>query len=218
MATIKSFQESSLALEYKYLNCDICGSKDIVATREGYVCRACGIVLEVQKLQYDRPYNEDLIQYKQGVGVTQIGTRRERVFSPDFRKLNRLNKHNSIEDTQKIVKNRALAEIAKIFASLNLEDYRDIKTMVFDRFLVVREKLQSGTKYRNIEKLVSIITYFCLKIRNVSVNPYELIEVSEIKKNLTILSMTLQIQKVLSVGIISQIVNTYSQQKKSMKN
>ena len=34
------------------LVCDVCGSIDIVKEREGYICRDCGIVLEIQKLEY----------------------------------------------------------------------------------------------------------------------------------------------------------------------
>ena len=30
--------------------CDVCDSIDIIETSEGYTCRDCGIVLEVQKL------------------------------------------------------------------------------------------------------------------------------------------------------------------------
>ena len=51
MATYKSVQESSEPPACSGLECDICSSEDIVDTKEGYVCRNCGIVLEVQKLQ-----------------------------------------------------------------------------------------------------------------------------------------------------------------------
>ena len=78
LATYKVVQESTLP-SIASLECDICGSSDIIENPEGYVCRDCAVVLEIQKLQYDRPYNEDLIQYAKGVGKTQIGTRRERI-------------------------------------------------------------------------------------------------------------------------------------------
>lgn len=182
MASSKSFQGSSLSLDYFDLKCDICGSEEIQETREGYVCLNCAVVLEIQKLQYDRPYNEDLIQYSKGVGRTQVGTRRERIVSPISVKLRRINKYNSLVDNEVLVKDKAKAEITRIFGCLDLADYNDVKTMVFDKSLTIRGKFQSGTKYRNIEKLVSIVAYCCLKLRSIPVNPYKLIENSKITK------------------------------------
>ena len=56
---------------FNQLMCDICASTEILETNEGYVCKTCGIVLEVQKLEYYRPYNEDIIQHAV-LGNTQI--------------------------------------------------------------------------------------------------------------------------------------------------
>ncbi|MFX0144094.1 MAG: hypothetical protein ACFE9C_08450, partial [Candidatus Hodarchaeota archaeon] len=78
MATYRASPNSSISLDYSHLECDMCGSADIIDTSGGYVCRECGIVLEIQKLQYYRPYNEERIQYAKGAGKTQIGTNRER--------------------------------------------------------------------------------------------------------------------------------------------
>ncbi|NVM34414.1 MAG: hypothetical protein HWN81_02385 [Candidatus Lokiarchaeota archaeon] len=182
MATYKTLQESALSPNISHLHCDICGSSDIIENPEGYVCRDCGIVLEIQKLQYDRPYNEDLIQYARGVGKTQIGTRRERITSPLSIKLQRINKYNSITTSERAVIEKARIEIARIFNYLDLNGYDAIKEMVLDKFKKIRAKIRPGSKYRNIEKLVSITIYFCLKLRNVSINPYELIEISNISK------------------------------------
>ncbi len=52
--------------------CDLCDSEEIVETNEGYVCQGCGVVLEAQKLHYDRPYNNDLVQHAKKFGFTQI--------------------------------------------------------------------------------------------------------------------------------------------------
>ncbi|MFX0138058.1 MAG: TFIIB-type zinc ribbon-containing protein [Candidatus Hodarchaeota archaeon] len=182
MAAYKTLQESALSPNYSYLECDICGSADIVDTRGGYVCRKCGIVLEIQKLQYDRPYNEDIIQYAKGLGITQVGTKRERGISANSMKLHRLNKHNSIIDNERAVIDKARVEISRIFNCLSLAEYNSIKKMALDKFKIVRNKLRPGSKYRNIEKLSSIIIYFCLKLRNVSINPHELIDISMITK------------------------------------
>ncbi len=182
LATYKTLQESKLSPDIAHLSCDICDSRDIIETTEGYVCRECGIVLEIQKLQYDRPYNEDIIQYAKGVGTTQIGTRRERAISPLSIKLQRINKYNSIISNEKSVLEKARIEISRIFNSLDLVGYDDIKEMVLTKFKKLRGHISPGSKYRNVEKLISITIYFCLKLRNVSINSYELIRLSNITK------------------------------------
>ncbi len=54
--------------------------------------------------------------------------------------------------------------------------------MVFEKFKQIRPKLRKRTKYRNAEKLVSVITFLCFKLRNVSITPYELVNASKITK------------------------------------
>lgn len=179
------------------MRCDICGSLDIADTREGYACRDCGIVLEIQKLQYNRPYNEDLIQHARRLGTTQIGTKREREISPDSRKLHRLNKQNIIIENERKVLNEAEKEISRIFTCLDLAGYDSIKIMVLEKFKIVREELRPGSKYRNVEKLCTVISYMCLKLRNVSVNPYKLIDASKLKRK-EFNDFLLQMQRYLS--------------------
>ncbi|MFX0005445.1 MAG: TFIIB-type zinc ribbon-containing protein [Promethearchaeota archaeon] len=182
MATYKALQNSPLSIINSHLECDICGSADIVDTSEGYVCRKCGIVLEIQKLQYNRPYNKDLIQHSIGTGKTQIGNNRERYVSPNSEKLNRLNRQNSIIPNEQAIIERADLEISRIFSELNLSEFDTLKKMVLSKFKEIRSKLRKGVKFRNTDKLVSIIIYFCLKLRNISINAIELINVSKITK------------------------------------
>ncbi|MFX1364518.1 MAG: hypothetical protein ACFFCE_19450 [Promethearchaeota archaeon] len=182
MATYKSFNENSLSSTDSTLKCDICGSHNIIETREGYVCHDCGIELKIQKLQYDKPYNEDLIQYAKGLGRTQIGTRRERVSSPRSIRLQRLNKYNSIVTSKKSILESARSEINRLFGALNLSEYIDIKEMVLEKFKRVHSEIRTGSKYRNIEKLVSILIYICLKLRNVSINLNKLIDSAKITR------------------------------------
>ena len=178
MATYKLVQEGSFSPDFTNISCDICGSSDIIENPEGYVCRDCGIVLEIQKLQYDRPYNEDLVQYAKGVGRSQIGTSRERGISPYSMMLQRLNRQNSRETVEESVIKKARIEINRVFSALDLEGYTDIKEMVLEKFKLIRSRLKKGSKYRSTKKLVSVTIYFCLKLRNVSINPYELIEIT----------------------------------------
>jgi len=182
MATNKSYNVSSFSQVSLDLSCDICGSKNIVDSRTSYVCQDCGIELEIQIFQYDRPYNDDIVQYHKGLGDTQIGTNRERIISSDSTKLNRLQLHNSAKNNEKTIKYKANIEISRLFSSLDLSDYHDVKKMVFEKFVDVREKLRQGTKYRNVSKLVAVITYMCLKLRNIPVNGIDIVERSEIEK------------------------------------
>ena len=180
MATYKSDNVISLVQDFTRLSCDVCGSIDVTETRAGYVCRSCGIVLEIQRLQYNRPYNDDIIQYAKGLGTTQIGTQRERFISSNSSALNRLNKHNSSKSNEKVVKEKVRIEISRIFTCLDLVGYDDIKQMVYDKFVVVRKKLRSRSKFRNINKLVSVMAYFCLKLRAIPVNAATIIQFSDI--------------------------------------
>jgi transcription initiation factor TFIIIB Brf1 subunit/transcription initiation factor TFIIB len=182
MATYKALENSSLSRAYSHLKCDMCGSTDIIDTKEGYVCGECGIVLEVLKLQYDRPYNEEVIQNAPSQGPTRIGSNRERRVSPISAKLRRLERQNSIVSNKEAVNRKAKAEIDRVFSNLQLNEYESLKKMVFEKFKYVRNKLRKGVKYRNTDKLVSIITYFCIKIRNIAVNGNALITASKITK------------------------------------
>ncbi|KKL17307.1 hypothetical protein LCGC14_2486860, partial [marine sediment metagenome] len=95
-------------------------------------------------------------------------------------KLNRLNRHNLTRNNEKTVLDKARIEISRIFTNLGLNDYDVIKEMVFQKFKFTRGRFRSGSKYRNVRKLVAVVTYLCLKLRNVSINPSELIGVSGI--------------------------------------
>jgi len=161
------------------LVCDICSSIDIIETREGYTCRTCGIVLEVQKLEYYRPYNDDIIQHAV-LGTTQIGSKRERLRSPSSARLEKLNKLQSIKENKAAVLNKARIEISRIFTSLELPESK--KEFIFTKFKKFRESLSPGTKYRSPEKLVPLAIYFSFKAQNISINEVELLNVSKITK------------------------------------
>ncbi len=182
MATHKSFINCLIHQDFANLSCDICGSEDIVDTGTSYVCRACGVVSEVQKLQYDRPYNKDLLQHSLGLGETQLGNKRERLSSPNSSGLNRLSKHNSSKDNEKAVLDEAHIEISRLFTCLDLTNHHDIKQMVYDKFKLVRNAVRPGSKFRNVRKLVSIVAYVCFKLRAVPVNASAIIESGSLTK------------------------------------
>ena len=161
------------------MTCDACSSTDIVETLDGYTCRDCGIVLEIQKLEYHRPYNEDIIQHAV-IGTTQIGTKRERMRLPISARLEKLNKLHSIKENKETILNKARIEISRTFTALNLPETQ--KETVFQRFQRFRNALSPGTKYRSVEKLVPITIYYSFKTQNMSINESELLEVSKITK------------------------------------
>ena len=164
---------------YDALQCDLCGSSDIIQTNEGFTCRTCGIVLKEYILQYDHPYDRELIQHAV-LRITQIGSFKERARNPESSKLRRLNKMQSIKSNKQTMETRAKMEISRIFDCLNLPE--TLKEMIFSKFRSFYEKLEPGTKYRSPEKLVPLTIYFCLKYRNISIKERELLEVSKISK------------------------------------
>lgn len=161
------------------LTCDCCFSQDIIETLEGYVCRDCGVVLEMSKLEYHRPYNEDTIQTSI-MGTTQIGLARERTCDKRSVEFQRLSRLQNIKDNKQMVEDQARLEIKRIFNGLDLPaTYKD---MVFKKFREIRAKLGVGTKYRSPEKLVPIIIYFVLKLNNYIINQSELLDLSKLSK------------------------------------
>jgi len=182
LTTYKTTRGDAVSPDYTYLKCDICGSYNILETIQGYVCQTCGIVLELKKLQYNRPYNDDIIQYANGLGRTKIGSKQERGFNPNFKTLQRLNKYNSQADYEEGILEKAEEEISRICANLKLESYNDVKEMILLKFKKVWIQLCPKGKYRNIEKLVPIITFFCLKIRNISISRSQIVKESAITK------------------------------------
>ncbi|TFG08626.1 MAG: hypothetical protein EU539_01810 [Promethearchaeota archaeon] len=168
-----SFDESTI------LKCDACYSTEITETKEGYVCRSCGVVLEIQKYVYNRPYNANIIQHAR-LGITQIGTVKERVINENSIHLNNLNKLHSIQSNENAVLDQAKIELSRIFNCLNLPS--TMKDIVLEKFRKIRACLKPGTKYRSPEKLIPIAIYHVFKFRNISISEAELLEVSKIAK------------------------------------
>ena len=178
MATYNN-KTSSISPYYSKLSCDICNSVNIQETIEGYVCGDCGIVLKIQKLQYHRPYNDDILQYAI-LGTSQIGTKRERQASHNSIKLEHLNFLHSIKCNFKSIQEKDKIEIRRILNCLNLP--RSCQKIVFKRVKDVWEQLRPGTKYRNIEKLVPIVLYYSLRLENISISRLKILEITNISK------------------------------------
>ena len=176
---INNHISSPITPHFSTISCDICSSANVQETIEGYVCGDCGIVLEALKLQYDRPYNNDILQYAI-LGTTQIGTKGERKKFPNSFKLDHLNFLHSIKDRFKSIQEEVRIETRRIFNCLNLPG--SYQRIVFKNVKNIWKQLRPGTKYRNIEKLVPIVLYYTLILENICIKRLKLLEISKISK------------------------------------
>ena len=159
--------------------CDICNSINIEETREGFVCKDCGIVLQVQKLEYYRPYNDDFLQHAV-LGKTKMGFKRERMALQHSDRLEHQSKLNSIESSKKVTERTARIEIKRILTTLQLP--MSFADAIFKKVIEIRSKLGIGTKYRNPEKLVPIVIYLFFKLKGKTIDKHKILEVSAITK------------------------------------
>ncbi|MEJ2252281.1 MAG: hypothetical protein P8Y97_21785 [Candidatus Lokiarchaeota archaeon] len=161
------------------LTCDICDSDEIIETQQGYVCKSCGIVLEVQKLIFNYPRNEEAVHYSPK-NRNQIGYKCERLKNKFSRTFNHINKLNTFEDNEERIRREAKIEVKRIFEYLELPKAYMNETI--DLVLDVRSKLAKGTKYRNIQRLVPVVIYISLKLKLIPINQYKVLEIGHINK------------------------------------
>jgi len=159
--------------------CDVCGSCDIVETREGYTCRDCGIVLEVQKLEYHRPYDAEIVQYAV-LGKTQMGYKSERRVTKNSVRLEGLNRLDSHRTSEENVVISAKIAIKSILTNLDFPLSDSIS--ILEVFKKIRAQLGRGTKFRSAEMLVPCVIYFYYKRNNTPISEKKLLEVSKISK------------------------------------
>jgi len=183
MATTKNMDKSKSSkmnpLVDPTYQCDICKSNDLVETREGFTCRACGIVLEVQKLEYHRPYDADVVQHAV-LSKTQIGFKSERSKLQHSTKLEGLSRIDASRSTEENVVLTAKVEIKRIltFLGFSLNDL----DVILCKFKENRANLGKGTKYRSAEMLVPCVIYAYYKENNKPISEKDLLEVSKISK------------------------------------
>ena len=180
IALNKTYKNSSVSLDYSHLHCDLCNSEDVIEDRGSFICRDCGIVLEIQKLQYDRPYNNDIIQHASGLGSTRLGTNKERNCSIHSFKLHRLSKRNSEKNNYRTVIIRASKELSNLRNNLRLS--RSLHEDVLNKFKMIYNEFRPRTKFRNPEKLVTFILYYYLKFRGISRSEQDILDNSRLKK------------------------------------
>jgi hypothetical protein len=183
MATTKNMDKSkslkmSPLVDPTY-QCDICKSYDLVETREGFTCRACGIVLEVQKLEYHRPYDADVVQHAV-LSKTQLGFKYERRKLKYSAKLEGLSRIDASRSTEENVVLTAKVEIKRILTALGFS-LNDLD-VILCKFKENRANLGKGTKYRSAEMLVPCVIYAYFKENNKPICEKDLLEVSKISK------------------------------------
>jgi len=183
MATTKNMDKPK-SLKISFLvdptyQCDICKSDDLVETREGFTCRACGIVLEVQKLEYHRPYDADVVQHAV-LSKTQIGFKSERRKLQYSTKLEGLSRIDASRSTEENVILTAKVEIKRILTALGFS-LNDLD-VILSKFKENRANLGKGTKYRSAEMLVPCVIYAYYKEKNKPIREKDLLEVSKISK------------------------------------
>ncbi|TXT65416.1 MAG: hypothetical protein BAJALOKI1v1_430007 [Promethearchaeota archaeon] len=159
--------------------CDLCQSTEVIECSEGYVCTNCGLVLELPRMEYHRPYENDRIQHAVPLGTTRIGSEKERFQHQHSLKLRRLQK---IQQTGKTNYNKLLAEVelSRLLTGLSLSC--SLKVPLLRLFKDIRKKLSKGTKYRNPEKLLPTVLYFYCKQENIAVDEAKLLEIAKIEK------------------------------------
>jgi len=159
--------------------CDVCGSCEIIETREGYTCRDCGIVLEIQKLEYHRPYDADIVQYAV-LGKTQMGYKSERRATKNSVRLEGLNRLDSHRTSEENVVISAKIVIKSILTNLDFPLSDSVS--ILEIFKKIRAQLGKGTKFRSAEMLVPCVVYFYYKHNSTPISEKELLEVSKISK------------------------------------
>jgi len=166
----------------EFLTCDICGSNDIAKTMEGYTCRNCGVVLNIPRLEYNRPYSKTCLQHAP-LNSTQIGTKQERLNhtrSPHLQRLNKIHSISSISNEIFILETarKEIARLLEVLGYSTLEMNQDILKNV----KTIWQKIEKGTKFRNVEKLVPAVIYVYFKIKCLAINWSKLLENSKLSK------------------------------------
>lgn len=162
-----------------FLKCDLCNSHNIREDSSGYICKECGCVLEIQKFEYHRPYDDDIIQYAV-LGKTQIGSKRERRQYTNAITLEKLNRIHSINSNEENLKINAKIEIRRILGALHRP--KSLESIIFEKYHAIRAKISPRTKYRSPEKLVPIVIFYYHKLNNMPIDEKKLLELAKISK------------------------------------
>lgn len=166
-------------LDSEITSCEVCNSTDIKHEPTGYVCGNCGLVLSELVMQYDRPYQDQEVQHAP-LGKTQMGFYKERQVMSRSDRMKALSKLDQERSTQERVKIKARYEINRILSAMGLP--LNESELLQKLFWKLYMKLQPGTKYRAVEKLVPITIYLHFKLECKAFSQRELLNVAKISK------------------------------------
>jgi len=159
--------------------CYHCNSINISEISYGYVCRTCGTVQERMKIESETSVENTQFQTPV-TSKTTIGNEGERKRAKNSGKIHNLSKLNSIKQYKDNI-----MEIAFIRAKTVIEKLgRSTKdaSIIIRKFREIRPYIRPKSKFRNPEKCIPCIIYFCYKEANIVIDGETLLEVSEISK------------------------------------
>jgi len=164
--------------------CDGCRSDEIIESDGGYVCRNCGLILDLPIFQYNSPYNQDSIQvYSNELKkTTKLGTNLERRASSRSCELERMSKMQRIfNEYSNLVLQIADSEFNRIICALHLPN--SLKIDCLFGFKNVWKNLKKGTKGRAPEKLVPVILFMVLKVKAINFDFLKFQSILNVNKN-----------------------------------
>jgi hypothetical protein len=94
--------------------CEACISTDIKHEPSGYVCGNCGLVLSELVMQYNRPYQGQVVQYAP-LGRTQMGFYKKRQIMARSDRMAILSNLDQERSTQERVKNKARLRLTAFY-------------------------------------------------------------------------------------------------------
>ena len=158
------------------ISCYYCNSGNIRETTYGYVCTNCGTDQELMKFEIDKVQGQN-----NTTSITTLGTERERKMSANKGKIWYLSKLDFVKSHKEQNMQTAFIRTKSILEKLG-RSYREVN-VILKKYKHIRPYFRSGTKFRNLEKVIPCIIYFYYKEANIVIDVETLFENSEISKN-----------------------------------
>ena len=178
--TVKNYGPGTTELPHE-LVCEECQSPDIIQTEQGYVCAQCGLVLDRERMEYHRPYEQTRLQHST-IHNTTIGTSAERSSNKRSRYMNRLAKiHNTQTKPENTMLNvKARRETRRILSALDLPG--TFEESIFEKFKMLYARIEKQSKFRAPRKLVPVIIFHYCRKRNIPLNSKEFLSVCKLSQ------------------------------------
>ena len=166
-----------------YGQCE-CGSITTDINKEGLlVCSGCGLVIDESPIQKYYPprkqeYDRHGTESHAILNSNQIGNIKERVVNKASRQLIRLNRLNTILESERLVKVSIFLETRRILNVLGLSE--KLQNGIVETTFNFYNQLEKRTKFRGPEKLVPIAIYLVCLQQRIMIRIPELVQVSSI--------------------------------------